>query len=84
MVLRSILIQTSRLPVLLHQPESNECTWPGAPPSHIVVLFSAQSGRVRYLILCLTTCIADYVHNFYMFAEMDNKEYTEMQLKFQG
>jgi len=49
----------------------------------MVVLFSAQSGRVHHLMWCLTMCIADYVDNFYISAEMDNKECTEMQLKFQ-
>jgi hypothetical protein len=35
--------------VLLHEPESNQCTLPSAPPPQLAVLFCPLSGQVRHL-----------------------------------
>jgi len=68
---------------LLHEPESNKCALPSAPPPQKVVLFCPPPGQVRHLKWWLTKCFADHLDIFYMYAEMGNDEHTEMQLKFQ-
>jgi hypothetical protein len=66
-----------------HQPESNECSLPSAPPHHKVVLFCPLPGEVHNFNWWLTMCFEDHFDIFYMYAEMGNNEWTEMQLKFQ-
>jgi hypothetical protein len=68
---------------LLHEPESNKCALPSAPPPQKAVVFCPLPGQVRHLKWWLTKFFADHLHIFYMYAEMDNDERTEMQLKFQ-
>jgi len=47
------------------------------------VLFCPLPGEVRHLKRWLTKYFADHVDIFHMYAEMDNDERTEMQLRFQ-
>ena len=68
---------------LLHEPESNKCALPSAPPPQKAVLFCPLPGQVRHLKWWLTKFFADHLDIFYMYAEMGNDERTEMQLKFQ-
>jgi len=68
---------------LLHEPESNQCALPSAPPPRKAVLFCPLPGQVRHLKWWLTKFFADHLDIFYMYAEMGNNERTEMQLKFQ-
>ena len=68
---------------LLHEPESLKSTLPGVPPPQKAVLFCPLSGQVRHLKWWLTMFFTDNLDIFYMFADMDNDERTEMQLKFQ-
>jgi len=68
---------------LLHEPESNKCALPSAPPPQKVVLFCPLPGQVRHLKWWLTMFFADHLDILYMYAEMGNDERTEMQLKFQ-
>jgi hypothetical protein len=67
---------------LLHEPESNKCALPTAPPPPKAVLFCPLPGRVLHLKLSLTKFFPDHLDIFYMYAEMGNDERTEMQLKF--
>ena len=67
---------------LLHEPESNKCALPGAPPPHKAVLFCPLPGLVCHLKWWLTKCFAHHLDIFYMCAEMGDDERTEMQLKF--
>jgi hypothetical protein len=69
--------------VLLHQPDSNKCALPSAPPPHKVVLFCPLPGQVCHLKWWHTQFFADHLDNFYMYVEMGNDERTEMQLTFQ-
>jgi len=68
---------------LLHEPESNKCSLPSAPPPQKAVLFCPLPGQVRHLKWWLTKFFADHLDIFYVYAEMGNDEDTEMQLKFQ-
>jgi len=68
---------------LLHEPESNKCALPPAPPPQKAVLFCPLPCQVRHLKWWLTKFFADYLDIFYMYSEMGNDERTEMQLKFQ-
>jgi len=68
---------------LLHKPESHKSTLPHAPPPQKAMLFCLLSGQVCHLKWWLTKFFADHLDIFYMYAEMGNKESTEMQLKFQ-
>ena len=69
---------------LLQEPESLKSTLPLAPPPpQKAVLFGPQPGQVHHLEWWLTKFFADNFDIFYMFAEMGNDEWTEMQLKFQ-
>jgi SNF2 family DNA or RNA helicase len=47
------------------------------------VLFCPVPGQVRHLQWWFTKFFADHLDIFYMYAEIDNDERTEMQLKFQ-
>jgi hypothetical protein len=70
--------------VLLHESESLQSTLPRAPPPpQKAMLFCPLPGQVHHLKWWLTRFFADNLDKFYMFAEMDNDERTEMQLKFQ-
>jgi hypothetical protein len=68
--------------VLLHEPESTLCALRSTPPQK-PVLFCPVPGQVRHLQWWLTKFFADHLDIFYMYAEIDNDERTEMQLKFQ-
>jgi hypothetical protein len=67
---------------LLHEPESDKCTFPPAPPPQMAVLFCPLPGQVHHSKWWLTKFFADHVDIFYMYLEMGNAEQTEMQLKF--
>jgi len=69
--------------VLLHEAKSNKCSLPSAPSPQKAVLFCPLPGQVHHLKWWLTKFFADHLDIFYMYAEMGNDEYTEMQLKFQ-
>jgi len=69
--------------VLLHKPESNQCTLPPAPPAQKAELFCSLPGQVRHLMWWLTEFFADHQDIFYMYTEIGNDEGTEMQLTFQ-
>jgi len=68
---------------LLHEPESNKCSFPDAPPPQMAVLCCPQPGHVCHVKWWLTKFFADHLDIFYRYAEMGNDERTEMQLKFQ-
>jgi hypothetical protein len=67
----------------LHEPESNKCSLPRAPPSQMVVLFCPLPGQVRNWKWWLTKFNADHQYTFYMYVDMGNNEHTEIQFKFQ-
>jgi len=69
---------------LLHAPESNECSLPGARSSQTAVLFCPLCALLRHLMWWLTKCLADRWDICYMSAEMGNDERTELQLKFEN
>ena len=69
--------------VLLHKPERYQSALPGTPPVQMAVLFCPLPGQVRHLKGWLTKLFQDHLDLFYMYTEMGNDEYTEMQLKFQ-
>jgi len=68
---------------LLHTPESPKSTLPCPLPPQKAVLFCPLPGQVGHLKWWLTKFFVDNLDIFYMFAEIDNNERTEMQLKFQ-
>jgi len=68
---------------LLHQPESNQCALPRAPPSQKAVLVCPLPGQVRHLKWWLTKFFADHLDILYLYSEMGNDDCTEMLLKFQ-
>jgi len=68
---------------LLHEPERLKSTWPRALPPQKAVLFCPLPGQVHHLKWWLTKFFVDNLDIFYMFAEMDNDECTEIQVKFQ-
>jgi len=69
---------------LLHPPDSVQSTLLHAPsPPKQMVIFCPLPGQVRHLKWWLTNLFADNLDIFYPFPEVGNKEYTEMQLKFQ-
>jgi hypothetical protein len=67
---------------LLHEPDSNKCSLPSAPPPQKAMLFCPLPGEVHHLKWWLTQFFADHLDIFYMYADMGNDERTEMQLKF--
>jgi len=69
--------------VLLLEKDWYENALPSAPPPQKVVLFCSLPGQVRHLKWWLTKFFPDNVNTFHIYAEMDNDERTEMQLKFQ-
>ena len=68
---------------LLHKPDSFRSTMPRALPPQNAVLFCPLPGQVYHLKWWLTMFFADDLDIFYMFAEMDNNERADMELKFQ-
>jgi len=68
---------------LFHEPESNECALSSSPPPPKVVLFCPLPHQVCHLKWWLTKSLVYHLDIFYMYAEIDNNESIEMQLKFQ-
>jgi hypothetical protein len=68
---------------ILHEPESNQCFFPSAPPTQQAVLLCPLPGQVSHVMWRLTKFFVDHLDIFYMYAEMGNNECTEMQHKFQ-
>jgi len=64
--------------VLLRNPECNKFPLPCAPPPQKVVLFCPLPCPVYDLKWWLTKYFADHLDIFYMYAEMENDEHTEM------
>jgi hypothetical protein len=68
---------------LLYEAERNYSALSRVPPPQNAVLFCPLPGQVHQLKWWLTKCFADHLDIFYMYAEMDNDERTEMQLQLQ-
>jgi hypothetical protein len=63
---------------LLHESDTNKCFLPRAPPPQNMLLFCPLPGQVRHLKWWLPKLFADYLHIFYMYADMGNDENKEM------
>jgi hypothetical protein len=68
---------------LFPEEDRNDNALSGEPPPQEALLFCLLPGQVCHLKWWLTKFLADNVDIFHMYAEMDNDECTEMQLKFQ-
>jgi hypothetical protein len=62
-------------------PEAEEFV--SSDPPQKAVLFCPLPGQVRHLQWWIQQYFGDYVDIFWMYAEMDSQEWTEMQLRFQ-
>jgi len=64
--------------MIVHKPESNENTISRAPPPAIAGWDSLLPGQVRHWIWSLTMSLVDHWDTFYQYAEMSNKQHTEI------
>jgi len=69
--------------MLLLEQERHKNALHCAPPPPKAVVSCPLPGQVRHLKWWLTKYFADHLDIFDMYADMDNDERTEMQLKFQ-